>query len=125
MPKRLANWGPSALIMLHRCTGHGRSFVLQVVLLDLCLHVGWNSNYCSHCSLCMHSGLSYCKNKLEFYKILFPNYVLLPVHSFPPCFISKMLKKYLEICKVSRNSHAGSNLDPPKTHSWWGGKSQE
>lgn len=85
LPKRLANWQPSAFILFHRCTGHARSFVLQMMLWDLCFHVGWNSRYCSHCSLCIHSGLSYCKNQLEFYIILFPNGVLLPVHLFPPC----------------------------------------
>lgn len=125
MPKILANWGPSAFSILHRCTGHARSFALQVMLWNLCLHVGWNSSYCSSCSLCMHSGLSYCKNKLEFYTILFPNDALPPVHSFPPCLISKMLKKYQKFAKFVEIPMLGPFLTPPKTHSAWGGKTQE
>lgn len=34
------------------------------------------------------------------------------------------MKKYLEICKVSRNSHAGSILDPTKD-AQQGGKTRE
>lgn len=96
-------------------------FAVRYVAL-LGFHVGnsrsWNLSYCSCYSLCMHPGLSYCKTKLESYTILtlFPNGVLLPVHplfrtSLHVLLISKMLRKYLLVCKIARNSHAGSIFD--------------
>lgn len=39
MPKKLARRAPTAFIILHRGTGHVRSFVLQVILWDL--HCCW------------------------------------------------------------------------------------
>jgi len=53
----------------------------------------WNLSYCSSFSLCVHPGLSYCKNKLESYTILtlFPNDVLLAVHPLSRTSLHAML----------------------------------
>lgn len=126
MPKRLARRGPTAFIILYRGTGHARSFVLRVRLWGLyhcwgfvwaIIKAGiWVIVAVVLCACTMAWATANPSLYLTLFYLCFLMMCFFLVIHYPglpsmSSLISKMLEKYLEVCKISRNSHAGSILD--------------
>lgn len=137
MPEKLARWGSTAFIILHRGTGHARSFVFQVILWDLyrCWGFMWAIREagiwvtvavvlcaCAVAWATAKTSLNLTVLLLCFLMLCFFLFIHYPGLPSLSCLISKVLEKYLEFCDISTNPHAGSILDPTSKAQRLGGE---